>query len=69
MEVNIREALGISLKEVRAHYFWEGSSPRVVEGLVKQRNWGDVLENHSRSGQYLTEDIDGVPFTAYNSDN
>jgi hypothetical protein len=36
---------------------------------VEERNHRDVIKNHYQSRRYVTEDIDGVPFTTYNSDD
>jgi hypothetical protein len=35
---------------------------------VEQRNFGDVIKNHAQSGKYMTKDIDGFPYSMYDSD-
>jgi hypothetical protein len=54
MEINIREALGISLFEVQSRYF---SDSDIGNDLVEEWNYEDVIENHDR-----------VPFAEYSSD-
>jgi hypothetical protein len=61
--------LGISLEEVQAWYFTDHLPSEALKGLAVERNYGDMMENHYWSGGYLTEDIDGVPFVIYNSDD
>jgi hypothetical protein len=63
LELGVSEALGISLSEVHAWYFRDSDKSdesQVNQDLVEEHNYGDVIENHIRSGQYLTKDIDGV---------
>jgi hypothetical protein len=77
MEVSLIKALGISLEEVRAHQFQQGSSCESIHVLesgvgeepVEERNFRDAIENHYQSRRYETKDIDAVPFTTYNSDD
>jgi hypothetical protein len=66
MQVNISEAFGINLEEVQAQYFVNSD---FSDELVEEWNYGDVIENHYWSGRYETEDIDGIPFATYNSDD
>jgi hypothetical protein len=66
LELGVSEALGVSLSEVCARYFGDSDAG---EDLVEEMNYGNVIENHSRSSRYLTEDIDGIPFSMYNTNN
>jgi hypothetical protein len=66
MESNIGEALRIRLSEVQARYFRDSD---IGDKVVEKRNYRDVIENHYRSGGYLTADINGVLFASYNNDN
>jgi hypothetical protein len=66
LEINIGQVLGMALKEVQARYFVDSE---VGNEFVEERNHGDVIENHYWSRRYTTEDLDGVPFAAYNSDD
>jgi hypothetical protein len=36
--------------------------------VVEEWNYGDMVENHYQSRGYLTANIDGIPFTSYDSD-
>jgi hypothetical protein len=71
LKLGVSEILGISLSEVCAHYFRdsdEGEDSEDSENgrdLVEERNYGHVLVNHIRSGQYRTHDINGVPYMSY----
>jgi hypothetical protein len=65
LELGVGEALRISLSEVCTRYF--GDSDAGSE-LVEEQNYRDVIENHTRSGRYMTKDIDGIPFAMYDSD-
>jgi hypothetical protein len=66
LELGVSEALGVSLSEVYARYFGDSD---VGTEIVEEKNYGDVIGNHYWSSRYLTKDIDGVPFTMYNSNN
>jgi hypothetical protein len=71
LELGVSEALGMSLLEVCAWYFRDsskGEDSKVGRDLVEERNYGNVIVNHIRSGQYRTKDIDGVPYTSYRDD-
>jgi hypothetical protein len=71
LELGVSEALGISLSEVHAWYFRdsnEGEDSKVGRDLVEERNYGDVIVNHIRSGWYCTKDIDRVPYVSYRDD-
>jgi hypothetical protein len=68
LELGESEASEISLSEVCAHYFRdsdEGEDSEIERDLVEEHNFGDVLVNHHRSGQYCTKDIDGVLYVSY----
>jgi hypothetical protein len=70
LELGVSEALGISLSEVCAQYFQdsdEGKDSEVRRDLVEQCNYGHVIVNHIRSGQYCIADIDGVPIEMIHS--
>jgi hypothetical protein len=75
LELGVSEALGISLSEVRAHYFrdsdeGEDSEDSEIErDLVEEHNYRYVIVNHIRSSQYRTHNIDGVPYASYRDDN
>jgi hypothetical protein len=45
-----------------------GEDSEVGQNLVEECNFGDVIVNHFRSGQYQTKDIDGVPYMSYRED-
>jgi hypothetical protein len=71
LELEVGDALGMSLSEVHAQYFQdsnEGKDSEVGRELVKECNYGDVILNHIRSGRYRTEDIDRVPYLSYRED-
>jgi hypothetical protein len=71
LELGVSEVLVVSLSEVQAQYFWDsdkGKDSEVGRDLVEERNYGNVILNHSRSGRYQTEDIDGVPYSSYRED-
>jgi hypothetical protein len=65
MDINLSEALGISLSEVQARYIRDSD---IGEDLVKEQNYGNVIMNHYRSRRYMIEDIDGILFAKYSSD-
>jgi hypothetical protein len=66
LELEVSEVLGMSLSKVCARYFGDSD---VGEDLVEERNYRDRIENHSWSGRYFTKDIDGVPFSMYNTND
>jgi hypothetical protein len=71
LQLGVSDALGVSLSEVCAWYFQdsdEGDECEVDQNLVEEHNYGDMIENHIRSGRYCTEDIDGVPYVLYRDD-
>jgi hypothetical protein len=43
LEIGVSDALGISLLEVHARYFWDSD---IGSELVKKWNFRDVIENH-----------------------
>jgi hypothetical protein len=65
LESGVGNVLGISLSEVCARYFQDSD---IGSDLAEEWNLGDVIENHAQSGRYETEDINGVPYAAYDSD-
>jgi hypothetical protein len=72
LEMRVGDALGVSLSEVWAQYFWDSDEgeedSKVGRDLVEEQNNGDVITNHNRSGRYWTKNLDGVPFALYRDD-
>jgi hypothetical protein len=68
LELGVSKALGMSLSEVWARYFGDSDTGYDLVELVEERNFKDVIKNHYWSGRYTTEDIDGIPFSMYDSD-
>jgi hypothetical protein len=66
LELEVSKTLGVSLSEVCPRYIRDSD---IGNDLVEERNFGDVIENHYRSSRYLTQDIDRVPFSMYDSDD
>jgi hypothetical protein len=61
----------IPVKNTSAQYFRDsdkGEDSEVGRELVEECNYGNMILNHSRSGQYWTEDIDGVPYSSDRED-
>jgi hypothetical protein len=60
LQLGAGKTLGLSLLEVHARYFQDSDAG---SDLVEERNFG----NHARSSRYMTEDINRIPYSMYDS--